>query len=50
MKNLYISYENFNGGTNNLCIVQDIQDNFGTSTKGKEKAIRNYYKNLKKAV
>jgi len=50
MKNLYISYQNFNGGINNLCVVQDIQGNFGTSTKSQKQAIQNYYKNLKKVV
>lgn len=50
MENLFISYQNYKGGINNLCIVEDIKGNYGTSTKGKEKAIQNYYKNLKRVV
>lgn len=50
MENLFISYENFNGGINNLYVVQDIKGNCGTSIVSKEKAIQNYYKNLKKVV
>ncbi len=48
MENLYISYESYKGGVNNLCVVEDMQGNYGTSTKSKEQAIKNYYKNLKK--
>lgn len=50
MKNLFISYQNYKGGINNLCVIEDIKGNYGTSTISKEKAIQNYYKNLKKVV
>lgn len=50
MGNYFISYQNYKGGINNLCIVEDIKGNYGASTVSKEKAIQNYYKNLKKVV
>ena len=49
METLYITYQNYKGGINNLCIVKDIQGNFGTSTKNKKQAIENYKRNLKKS-
>lgn len=45
---LYITYQNYNGGANNNCIVKDINENYGTSINGKEQAIKNYYRNLKR--
>ena len=46
MNNLYISYQNYDGGINNICIIKDSQGNYGTSKKGKGQAIKNYYRNL----
>ena len=48
MNNLYISYQNYNGGINNLIIVEDTKGNFATSTISKEKAIQNYYRKLRR--
>ena len=48
MDNLYISYQNYNGGINNLIIVEDTKGNFSTSTISKERAIQNYYKKLRR--
>ena len=48
MGNLYISYQNYNGGINNICIVEDNNGNYGTSTNGKKQAIKNYYRNLRR--
>lgn len=50
MGNLFISYQNYKGGINNLIIVEDIHGNYGSSTASKEKAIQNYYKKLKRVV
>lgn len=37
---IYISYENYRGGINNLCVVTDSDTGLTvTSTKSKEKAI-----------
>lgn len=45
----YISYWNYRGGVNNLCIAQDHDTGLqASSTKGKEQAIRNLRKQLNK--
>lgn len=48
MDNLYISYQNYNGGINNLIIVEDVKGNYATSTISKEIAIQNYYRKLRR--
>ncbi len=44
---IYVHWENFNGGTNNLCVARDDRRGLvATSTKDKKAAI----KNLRKAI
>lgn len=45
---MFVKYENYKGGINNLCVVYDERGFIGTSTKGKEQAIKNYKKQIKK--
>lgn len=38
----YISYENYRGGVNNLCVARDSKTGaVATSTKGKERVVQN---------
>ena len=42
-------YENYKGGVNNLCVAQDTKTGeFATSFKGKERAVKNLNKTLKR--
>lgn len=45
---MFITYQNYKGGINNLCIVFDNKGNAARSTKGKEQAVKNYERILKK--
>ena len=45
---MYITYKNHKGGTNNLCVVFDVMGNYATSLKGKDQAINNYKKKVRK--
>lgn len=44
---MIIRYENYKGGVNNLCVVES-NGIITTSTKGKDMAIKNHLKKLKK--
>ncbi len=47
---LYISYQNYKGGVNNLCVAYDINSGLtATSTHGKYKAIENLNRKIDKA-
>lgn len=44
---MYIRYENYKGGINNLCVVES-DGTVTTSTKGRETAIKNHLRKLKR--
>jgi len=44
---MYVWYENYKGGVNNLCVVQS-KGIITTSTKGKETAVKNHLRKLSK--
>jgi len=44
---MFIWYENYNGGTNNLCVVK-TGEVITTSLKDKETAIKNHNRKLKR--
>lgn len=43
---MYIKYENYKGGINNLIVVFDLEGFSGTSLKSKEQAIKNYKRKI----
>ena len=45
---MFITYKNYKGGINNLCVVSDAMGNYATSLKGKDQAIKNYKKKVRK--
>lgn len=45
----YIHYENYRGGTNNLCVARDSKTGaVATSTKGKEQAVQNLRRKMRR--
>lgn len=46
---MIITYHNYKGGINNLCVVFDTKGRHAQSTKGKEQAIRNFIRKYKEA-
>ena len=45
---MFITYKNYKGGINNLCVVSDVMGNYATSLKGEAQAIKNYKKKVRK--
>lgn len=41
---MFIKYENYKGGINNLIVVFDLAGIYATSLKSKEQEIKNYLK------
>lgn len=45
----YIHYENYRGGVNNLCVARDSKTGtVATSTKGKERAVHNLRRKMRR--
>ena len=47
---LYIWYESYKGGTNNLTVVMDEKGIVATRTRGAEQAIKNYNRKMRKGI
>lgn len=45
---MYITYKNYKGSINNLCVFSDVMGNYATRLKGKDQAIKNYKKKVRK--
>ena len=45
---MFITYKNYKGGINNLCVVFDTMGGYATSLKGEAQAIKNYLKKISK--
>ena len=45
---MFITYKNYKGGINNLCVVSDVMGNYTTSLKWEAQAIKKLQKESEK--